>query len=50
MDYSRTSPELLAKTVLSYFGKEVHYASVSTDGASKAAQIISEVLGGSSKS
>lgn len=50
MDYSRTSPELLAKTVLSNFGKEVHYASVSTDGASKAAQIISEVLGGSSKS
>jgi UDP-N-acetylglucosamine:LPS N-acetylglucosamine transferase len=50
MDYSKTSPELLAKAVLLNFGKEVNYAAVPTDGAQKAAQTISEVLSKSSKS
>jgi predicted glycosyltransferase len=50
MDYSKTSPELLAKAVLLNFGKEVHYATVPTDGAQKAAQIIGGALSKSSKS
>jgi hypothetical protein len=50
MDYTKTTPELLAKTVLSNFGKEVHYAAIPTNGADKAAQIISQVLNKASKS
>jgi predicted glycosyltransferase len=50
MDYTKTTPELLAKTVLSNFGKDVHYAAIPTNGADKAAQIISQVLDKASNS
>jgi UDP-N-acetylglucosamine:LPS N-acetylglucosamine transferase len=50
MDYTKTTPELLAKAVLSNFGKDVHYASIPTNGADNAAQIIRQVLNKASKS
>lgn len=50
MDFSKTTSELLAKTVLSNLSKKVQYATVPTDGAQKAAKIIYDVLTGSSKS
>jgi UDP:flavonoid glycosyltransferase YjiC (YdhE family) len=44
MQYSQTSPELLAETVISNICKEVTYASIPTDGAQKAAQLINHLL------
>jgi predicted glycosyltransferase len=44
MNYSKTTPETLAKEVVNNIGREVHYASIPTDGAQKAAKIISEFL------
>jgi UDP-N-acetylglucosamine:LPS N-acetylglucosamine transferase len=44
MDFAKTSPELLAETVVSNFDKNVSYASFPTDGAKNAAFLISQVL------
>jgi UDP:flavonoid glycosyltransferase YjiC (YdhE family) len=42
--YSKTTPESLAKEVVSNIGKKVNYASIPIDGAQKAAKLISELL------
>jgi len=44
MMYSRTSPEILAKKAVSNIGEKVNYASIPTEGAQKAAKLISELL------
>ncbi len=44
MQYSQTTPELLAEKVISHMGKEVTYAPIPTDGAQKAAQLINRLL------
>lgn len=44
MSYSQTTPMSLAEKILSTFGKEVTYKAVPTDGAYKAAQLISLLL------
>jgi len=44
MVYSQTTPEYLAKKVLSNLGKEVSYAPIPTDGAQRAAQLINKLL------
>ena len=44
MDFAKTTPELLAETVLAHIGKKVSYAAIRTGGAENAADIISEVL------
>jgi len=44
MSYSQTTPEVLAKKVISNLGKEVSYAPIPTDGAQKAAQLIGQLL------
>lgn len=44
MTFSRTSPEALAEQVLANLGKEVSYPPIPTDGARKAAELISGLL------
>jgi UDP:flavonoid glycosyltransferase YjiC (YdhE family) len=44
MDYSGTSPSSLAKQIISNLDKEVNYASIPTDGAQKAVQLIKKLL------
>ncbi len=44
MDFSKTTPELLAAAVLSNFGKQVNYAPFPTNGAKNAALLISQVI------
>jgi len=44
MMYSKTTPESLAKEVVSNIGKKVNYAPIPIDGAQKAAKLISELL------
>ena len=44
MAYSKTTPEILAKEVVSNIGKKVNYASIPIDGAQKAAKLISDLL------
>lgn len=44
MTYSNTTPESLAEAVVSNIGKEVTYRPIPTDGAQKAAQLISQFL------
>jgi predicted glycosyltransferase len=44
MSYKTTTPESLAKAVISNFGMEVDYAKISTDGAQKAAHYILQLL------
>lgn len=44
MWYSQSSPESLAEKVISNIGREVNYPSIPTDGAQKAAQLISQLL------
>jgi len=44
MQYSQTTPELLAEKVISHIGKEVTYVPIPTDGAQKAAQLINRLL------
>ena len=44
MSYSQTTPEILAREILKNINKEVQYAKVPTDGAQKAAKIISEFI------
>ncbi len=41
--YSETGPESLAETVVSNLGKELNYPNIPTDGASKAADILTEL-------
>jgi predicted glycosyltransferase len=47
MDFLETTPELLAKAVLSNIGKKVDYATIPIDGAKKAAISIDRILKGS---
>jgi len=44
MSYSQTTPEKLAREVVNNIGREAQYSSVPTDGAQKAAKLISEFL------
>ena len=44
MMYSKTTPESLAKEVVSNIGKKVNYASIAIDGAQKAAKLIGQLL------
>ena len=44
MLYSKTTPTSLAKEVMANIGKGVTYAPISTDGAQKAAQLITRLL------
>jgi predicted glycosyltransferase len=44
MDFSKTTPEMLAEEVLSNMGKEVNYASIPVNGAQDAALLISQIL------
>jgi UDP:flavonoid glycosyltransferase YjiC (YdhE family) len=44
MVYSRTTPNSLAKQVISNLGKEVNYASIPSNGAEKAVQLIKKLL------
>jgi UDP-N-acetylglucosamine:LPS N-acetylglucosamine transferase len=48
MQYPHTTPESLAKMVLSNLDQEVDYPSIPTDGAKQAADIITCLLGGGS--
>ena len=44
MDFSKTTPESLAETVLSNFSKQVNYTTIPTKGAQNAAHLISQIL------
>jgi UDP:flavonoid glycosyltransferase YjiC (YdhE family) len=44
MQFSRTTPELLAEKVMDNLGTAVDYAAIPTDGAQKAARLIKEIL------
>jgi predicted glycosyltransferase len=44
MTYSKTTPESLAKMILSSIDKKVDYASISIDGAKNTARIINQIL------
>ncbi len=44
MDFSKTTPELLAQEVISNLGKKVSYAAFPADGAQNAALLIRQVL------
>ena len=44
MDFSKTTPKVLAKEVVKNLGKEVSYATIPVDGAQEAANLIGELL------
>lgn len=44
MDYSNTTPQSLADAITQNLGKKVDYANIPTDGAQKAAELISKLL------
>lgn len=44
MEFSKTSPELLAEKVISNLGKPVNYASIPINGAQSASQLLSQLL------
>ena len=44
MIYSQTSPEILAEKVIANIDKKVNYPPIPTDGAQKAAHLISQFL------
>jgi UDP:flavonoid glycosyltransferase YjiC (YdhE family) len=44
MEYSETTPETLAETILKNLGTEVNYPDIPTDGAQRAAKLISNLL------
>ncbi len=44
MDYRSTDPDLLAESIATEVGREVHYGKVETDGAQRAARMISELI------
>jgi predicted glycosyltransferase len=44
MDFAKTTPDLLAKTVLANIGKKTSYVTIKTTGAKKAAEHINQIL------
>jgi len=46
MQFSKTTPEMLAEKVISNIGKEVHYSSMPLDGAKNAVKVINTLLEG----
>jgi predicted glycosyltransferase len=44
MSFSKTTPRIIADTIVDNIGKEVQYASIPVDGARKASEIISKQL------
>ena len=44
MNFSKTTPEILARKVVENIGREVKYATIPIDGAQKAANLITEFL------
>src|SRR5690606_25241450 len=44
MDYAATDPEALADAIVTNIGQPVHYRTVETDGAAKAARMIAELI------
>jgi hypothetical protein len=44
MDYATTDPDLIATRIAELAGKPVDYRDVETDGATRAAQLIAELL------
>jgi pimeloyl-ACP methyl ester carboxylesterase/predicted glycosyltransferase len=44
LDYRSTDPDLLAEAIASEVGREVHYHQVESDGARRAARLISELI------
>jgi pimeloyl-ACP methyl ester carboxylesterase/predicted glycosyltransferase len=44
MDYDRTTPEDLASAMLDHLGKPVHYRDIPTDGTTRAARLLAELL------
>ncbi len=44
MAFSRTTPELLAEAIIEHLGKEATWPPIRTDGARRAAQLISQLL------
>jgi len=44
MEYSETTPESLAEAILQNLGREVNYLDIPTDGAQKAAKLVSNLL------
>jgi pimeloyl-ACP methyl ester carboxylesterase/predicted glycosyltransferase len=44
MDYRSTDPDLLAEAIATEVGREVHYHQVESDGARRAARLISELI------
>jgi pimeloyl-ACP methyl ester carboxylesterase/predicted glycosyltransferase len=44
MDYRSTDPDLLAEAIATEVGRKVHYRNVETDGAQRAARMISELI------
>jgi hypothetical protein len=44
MSFSQTTPELLAEQVVAHMDREVNYAPIRTDGAQRAAELISVLL------
>jgi UDP:flavonoid glycosyltransferase YjiC (YdhE family) len=44
MDYSNTTPQVLADAIVRNLGKQPDYANISTDGAQKASELISQLL------
>lgn len=44
MEFSQTTPDTLAQQVIAHLGKETDYASIPTDGAQKAVQLIGQLL------
>ena len=44
MSYSQTTPNTLAKAIIENIDKKVHYANIPTDGATKAAKLINQML------
>jgi pimeloyl-ACP methyl ester carboxylesterase/predicted glycosyltransferase len=44
MDYRSTDPDLLATAIATEVGRQVHYRNVETDGAQRAARMISELI------
>jgi hypothetical protein len=44
LDYRSTDPDLLAEAIATEVGREVHYHQVESDGARRAARLISELI------
>jgi UDP-N-acetylglucosamine:LPS N-acetylglucosamine transferase len=49
MHYYKTTPQMLARTVMTHISKPVNWKSVSIDGAQKAARLINDILVGVNK-